>query len=163
MNRKLKSTLLGLLSATTALGALPPEALAGPMSATSPAAISLNAPVTDVHYWGPGWGWRHRYYRPYYRPWGYRPYYRHWGYRRYYRPWGMYRPYYRPWYRPYYRPWGYGYYRRAYYPYSGYGYDPAGAIFASAALGLMGAGIAAATAPRWGWGWGPGWGWGGWW
>ncbi len=29
-----------------------------------------------------------------------------------------------------------------------YGYDPAGAVFASAALGIMGAGIAAATAPR---------------
>lgn len=65
-----------------------------------------------------------------------------WGYHRH-RRYGYYRPYYR---RVYYR----------------YGYDPAGAIFASAALGLMGAGIAAATAPRWGWGWGPGWGWGGW-
>ena len=54
------------------------------------------------------------------------------------------------------------YYRRGY----GYRYDPAGAIFARAALGLMGAGIAAATAPRYygwgypygGWGWGGGWG-----
>ncbi|WP_292529469.1 hypothetical protein, partial [Methylocystis sp.] len=46
------------------------------------------------------------------------------------------------------------YYRRGY----GYRYDPAGAMFAGAALGLMGAGIAAATAPRYGWGYG---GWGG--
>lgn len=68
-----------------------------------------------------------------------------------------------------------GYYRR------GYGYDPGGAIFAGAALGLLGAGIAAASRPRyygygypyyggygygypgyygggWGGGWG-GWGW----
>jgi len=53
----------------------------------------------------------------------------------------------------------YGYYRRR------YGYDPAGAMFAGAALGLMGAGIAAATAPHYyGYGWGYpyyGYGWGG--
>lgn len=68
---------------------------------------------------------------------------RHWHYVRYYHP-------------------------RRYYRY-GYRYDPAGAIFAGAALGLMGAGIAAATAPRY-YGWGypyGGWGWGypygGWW
>ncbi|MEK4032410.1 TolC family protein [Methylocystis sp. IM3] len=36
------------------------------------------------------------------------------------------------------------YYRRGY----GYRYDPAGAMFAGAALSIMGAGIAAATAPR---------------
>lgn len=48
--------------------------------------------------------------------------------------------------------------RRHYYR---YGYDPAGAAFAGAALGIMGAGIAAATAPRY-YGWGPyyGYGWG---
>lgn len=159
MKKRLKSTLLGLLCASTALGALPPEALAGPMSVASPDTIGLKAPITDVHY--------RRYYRGH-RHWGYhRHHYRHWGwYRPHYRAWGYYRPAYR-W--GYYRPWG-GYYRPAYYPYYG-GYDPAGAIFATAALGLMGAGIAAATAPRWGWGWGgwggwggPGWGWGGgWW
>jgi|GEM_PF-1573385 len=52
------------------------------------------------------------------------------------------------------------YHPRRYYRY-GYRYDPAGAIFAGAALGLMGAGIAAATAPRY-YGWGypyGGWGW----
>lgn len=38
-------------------------------------------------------------------------------------------------------------YRRARY-YRHYGYDPGAAIFAGAALGLMGAGIAAATRPR---------------
>ena len=51
------------------------------------------------------------------------------------------------------------YYRR--YPYYRYGYryDPSGAIFAGAALGLAAAGVAAATAPRYygypgyGWGW----------
>ncbi|RTL85601.1 MAG: hypothetical protein EKK29_11635 [Hyphomicrobiales bacterium] len=139
MKKRLKSTLLGLLCASTALSALPPEALAGPMSVASPETVGLNAPITDVHYYRRYWGHRH---------WG-------WHRHRYYR-WGYYRPY--RW--GYYRPWGY--YRSAYYPYYG-GYDPAGAIFASAALGLMGAGIAAATAPRWGWGWGPGWGgWGGW-
>jgi hypothetical protein len=37
-------------------------------------------------------------------------------------------------------------YRR--YRYRRYGYDPSGAIFAGAALGLLGAGVAAATAPR---------------
>jgi hypothetical protein len=37
------------------------------------------------------------------------------------------------------------YYRRHYYP--RYGYDPGAAIFAGAALGLMGAGIAAASRP----------------
>lgn len=49
-----------------------------------------------------------------------------------------------------------------------YGYDPAGAIFAGAALGIMAAGIAAASRPRYygwypyyGYGWGyPRWGWG---
>ncbi len=136
MRNKLKSSLLGVLCATTALSALPPEALAGPMSVAPPATVALNAPTTEVHYyrhWGrPHWGYRH---------WGYR----HWGWRPHYRHWGYYRPY----------------YRRYYYPAYGY-YDPAGAIFASAALGLMGAGIAAATAPRWGWGWGPGWGYAGW-
>jgi hypothetical protein len=143
MRNKLKSSLLGVLCATTALSALPPEALAGPMSVAPPATVALNSLTTEVHY---------------YRRWGHR-HYRHWGWRHHHRHWGYYRPYYR-W--GYYRP----YYRRYYYPAYGY-YDPAGAIFASAALGLMGAGIAAATAPRWGWGggWGyPGWGWGGgWW
>ncbi|MGD9545069.1 MAG: hypothetical protein AB7U86_12905 [Methylocystis sp.] len=52
------------------------------------------------------------------------------------------------------------YYRRGY----GYRYDPAGAIFAATALGMMGAGIAAASSPYYGWGY-PygGWGWGGGW
>jgi len=36
-------------------------------------------------------------------------------------------------------------YRRGYY--RGYGYDPSGAIFAGAAAGLIGAGVAAATRP----------------
>ena len=39
------------------------------------------------------------------------------------------------------------YYRR-------YGYDPSGAIFAGAALGIMGAGIAAASRPRYYYGYG---------
>ncbi len=51
------------------------------------------------------------------------------------------------------------YHPRRYYRY-GYRYDPAGAIFAGAALGLIGAGIAAATAPRY-YGWG--YPYGGWW
>jgi|SRR5208283_3728054 hypothetical protein len=52
------------------------------------------------------------------------------------------------------------YYRRHYRHYRyGYRYDPSGAIFAGAALGLVGAGVAAATQPRYygypgyGWGW----------
>jgi hypothetical protein len=46
-----------------------------------------------------------------------------------------------------------GYYPRRY----RYGYDPGAAMFAGAALGLMGAGIAAATAPRYyDYGWGGG-------
>jgi hypothetical protein len=146
MHKNLKTTILAAVCGSTAFSALPPEALAGPMGVAPPAVVGLNAPTTEVHYYHRYW--RHRHY-------GYwRPYHRHWRHHH----WGYYRPY---------------YYRRAYYryPYYGYGYryDPAGAIFASAALGLMGAGIAAATAPRWGWGggwggwgWGPGWGWGGW-
>ncbi|WP_457796243.1 hypothetical protein [Methylocystis sp. S23] len=149
--------ILTALCGSTAFSALPPEALAGPMSVSPPSAVSLNLPTTEVHYYRRHWRHRHwGYWRPYRHHWGYyRPYYRHWGYYRPYRHWGYYRPYYR---RAYYR-----------YPYYGYGYNPAGALFATAALGLMGAGIAAATAPRWGWGgwggwgWGPGWGWGGWW
>ena len=43
-----------------------------------------------------------------------------------------------------------GYYRRRYYRH--YGYDPSGAIFAGAALGLLGAGIAAASQPYYGYG-----------
>jgi hypothetical protein len=39
-------------------------------------------------------------------------------------------------------------YRHRHYRRYGYGYDPGAAMFAGAALGLMGAGIAAATAPR---------------
>jgi hypothetical protein len=67
-------------------------------------------------------------------------------------------------YRRYYR--HHRYYRhRRYYRYYGYGYDPSGAIFAGAALGLIGAGIAASQphyyyGPYWGgypgyygWGW----------
>ena len=62
------------------------------------------------------------------------------------------------------------YYHRRYYGhrYYGYGYDPSGAIFAGAALGLLGAGIAASQPhyyyygyPAYGWGY-PGyygWGW----
>ena len=134
MRKSLKSAMLATRCGATALGASPPEALAGPMSLAPPAAVGLTAPTDQVHY---------RVYRRYGR----------WGY---YRParWGYYRPY----------------YRRAYYPryyggyYPGY-YDPAGAMFAGAALGLMGAGLAAAASPGWGWGggWGPGWGWGGGW
>jgi hypothetical protein len=155
MRKTLKTTILAALCGTTALSALPPEALAGPMGIAPPSVVALNAPTTEVHYYrhwryGRHWG----YWRPYHRHWRH-----HWGYYRPYRHWGYYRPYYR---RAYYG----GYYR---YPYYSYGYNPAGSLFAGAALGLMGAGIAAATAPRWGWGgwggWGgPGWGWGGgWW
>jgi hypothetical protein len=148
MRKNLKTMILAALCGSTALGAVPPEALAGPMGVAPPSVVSLDSLTTDVHY--------RRYYHRHYRHWGYRPYHRHWRHRH----WGYYRPYYR---RAYYG----GYYG---YPRYGYGYDPAGAIFASAALGLMGAGIAAATAPRWGYGWGgwgggwgPGWGWGGGW
>ncbi|ARN80479.1 hypothetical protein [Methylocystis bryophila] len=55
------------------------------------------------------------------------------------------------------------YYRR--YPYRyGYRYDPSGAIFAGAAMGLMAAGIAAASQPHYYYGYPayygyPGWGW----
>jgi hypothetical protein len=140
MRNKLKSSLLGLLSATTALSALPPEAMAGPMSIAPPATVALKAPTIDVHYyrhWGrPHWGYRHWGYRH----WGWRPHYRHWGYYRPYYHWGYYRPY----------------YRRVYYPAYGY-YNPGAAVFGSA-LGLMGLGLAAATAPAWGLGWGGGWG-----
>ena len=71
-------------------------------------------------------------------------YRRHYGPRRYYG--GHYRR-------------GYGYYRRGYGGYyRNYGYDPSGAIFAGAALGLLGAGIAGASGygygyPGYGWGW----------
>ncbi len=134
--------ILASLCGSTAMGAMPIEALAGPMSVAPPSTVSLNAPTTEVHYRR----WRHRH---------------HWGYARPYRHWGYYRTYRRAYYPRYY---GYGY--PVYYGYGGY--DPAGALFAGTALGLMGAGIAAATAPRWGYGWGgygwgPGWGWGGWW
>ncbi|QGM98354.1 hypothetical protein [Methylocystis parvus] len=149
MRKNLKTLILAALSGATALSSLPPEALAGPMSVAPPSVVGLSGPATNVYYYR-RWGYRpHGYWRPHYRSWGYyRPYrHRHWGYRSYYR-------------RVY-----YGY--PAYY---GYGYDPAGAMFAGAALGIMGAGLAAATAPRWGYGgwgwgggWGPGWGWGGWW
>lgn len=48
-------------------------------------------------------------------------------------------------------------YHRYYYR---YGYDPGGALFGAAALGLMAGAISAATAPRYyGWGY-PGYGWG---
>ncbi|MDJ0447152.1 MULTISPECIES: hypothetical protein [Methylocystis] len=152
MRKSVRNAILASLSGATAIGAIPPEAFAGPMTIAPPGVVSLAAPTVEAHYYR-RWGHRHwGYYRPHY--------YRHWGYYRphYYRHWGYYRPH---------------YYRRAYYGYpryyGGY-YDPAGAVFASAALGLMGAGIAAATAPSWGYGWGgwgggwgPGWGWGGWW
>lgn len=152
MRKIVRNAILASLSGATAMSAIPPEAFAGPMTIAPPGAVSLAAPTVEAHYYR-HWGHRHwGYYRPHY--------YRHWGYYRphYYRHWGYYRPH---------------YYRRVYYGYpryyGGY-YDPAGAVFASAALGLMGAGIAAATAPSWGYGWGgwggwggPGWGWGGWW
>ena len=126
MRKSVKNAILASLCGAAVLSALPPEALAGPMSLAAPAVVRLADVTTPV----------------YYRPWGHvrygywRPHYRHYGY-----------------YRPYYR-------RAYYYPYYGYRYDPSGAIFASAALGLMGAGIAAASAPSWGWGpgWGGGWG-----
>jgi hypothetical protein len=76
-------------------------------------------------------------------------YRRHYGPRRYYG--GHYR-----------RGYG-GYYRRGYY--RNYGYDPSGAIFAGAALGLLGAGIAGASGYGYGYpgygypGYGGGWGW----
>jgi hypothetical protein len=140
MSKQLRHALLGVLCATTTLGGLPADVLAGPMSAAPPATVGLTAPVDAVHYY-------RRYYRPVYRV-GYHRRYAYYPRRAYYYPRRVY----------------YGYPRRHY-----YGYDPSGAIFASAALGLMGAGIAAATAPRWGYGgwgwgggWGPGWGYGGW-
>jgi hypothetical protein len=71
-------------------------------------------------------------------------------YRRHYAP----RRYYGGHYR---RGYG-GYYRRGYY--RNYGYDPSGAIFAGAALGLLGAGIAGASGYGYGY---PGYGYGGGW
>ncbi|ARN80489.1 hypothetical protein [Methylocystis bryophila] len=61
----------------------------------------------------------------------------------------------------------YVHYRRYHRRYYRYGYDPSGAIFAGAAMGLMAAGVAAASQPRYyygypgyygypvygGWGW----------
>jgi hypothetical protein len=151
MTNKIKSALLGILCASTAGAAMPPEAYA--MAAAPPAAVGLSPPVETVHYF-------RRYYRPYYRPYVHRrAYYPSYGYYR--RP-VSYRP--RPVYyaRPVYyysRPVYYGY--PAYYGGGyGYGYNPGGAMFAGAALGLMGAGIAAASRPHWGGGWGHRhWGW----
>src|SRR5476651_194463 len=61
-------------------------------------------------------------------------------YRRHYGPRRYYGGHYRRGHGGYYsRGYG-GYYRRGYY--RNYGYDPSGAIFAGAALGLLGAGIA---------------------
>ena len=61
----------------------------------------------------------------------------------------------------------YVHYRRYHRRYYGYGYDPSGAIFAGAALGLMAAGVAAASQPHYYYGYPPyygppgyyGWGW----
>jgi hypothetical protein len=104
MRKTLKSTLAAALCGATAFAALPPEVLAGPMSAASPSSVGLTAPAEKV------------YYRRYFGP------------RRYYG----------------------GYHPRRYYRH--YGYDPSGAIFAGAALGLLGAGIAAASQPYYGYG-----------
>ncbi|WP_051134429.1 hypothetical protein [Methylocystis sp. ATCC 49242] len=132
MRKRINSVIAGTLCGATAIGALPFEALAGPLSVASPSTVALSAPTSTVHYRRYHRGYRVGYYYP-------RRHYYRYRYPRYYR----------------------------------YGYDPAGAMFAGAALGIMGAGIAAATAPRWGWGyggwgyggwgWGPGWGWGGGW
>ena len=71
-------------------------------------------------------------------------YRRHYGRPRYYG--GHYRRRYGGYYRG-----GYGgYYRGGYY--RNYGYDPSGAIFAGAALGLLGAGIAGASGYGYGYG-----------
>ena len=70
-------------------------------------------------------------------------------YRRHYAPRRYYGGHYRRGYGGYYRRGYGGYYRRGYY--RNYGYDPSGAIFAGAALGLLGAGIAGAS----GYGYGP--------
>ena len=128
MHKSFKSGIVGLLCVTMAATALPSEVLAGPMGVTDPTTLGPSSPIETIHY-RRYWGHRH-YYRHYHR-YGY--YRRYWGHRHYY--------------RHYYR---HGYYRRY-----RYGYDPAGAIFAGAALGIMGAGIAAATRPHYyGYGWG---------
>ena len=78
-------------------------------------------------------------------------------YRRHYGPRRYYGGHYRRGYGGYYRRGYGGYYRRGYY---GIGYDPSGAIFAGAALGLLGAGIAGARATGYGYpgyGYGRGW------
>jgi hypothetical protein len=136
MSKSVRTALLGVLCATTTLGAIPPEALAGPMSVAPAGTVSLSAPVENVYYY-------RRHYRPVYHLGYYRP-------RTYY----VRRVYYYPR-RVYYYGYPYGYYP-AY-----YSYDPGGAVFAGAALGLMGASIAIGAGPRWGyWGWGgPGWWW----
>jgi hypothetical protein len=141
MSTRLKGVLLGVLCASTTLSAMPPEVLAGPMSVAPPATVSLSAPTEKIYYY-------RRHYRPVYGVGYYRP-------RVHYRRYAYYYPR-----RVYYYGYPYGYYP-AYY---GYGYDPGGAIFAGAALGLMGVGMAAAMRPHWGyyggWGWGgPGWWW----
>ena len=135
MRKTLKSALAAALCGTTAFAASPAGVLAGPMTVTSPLSVGLTAPAEKV----------------YYR--------RHYGPRRYYgghyhRGYGG---YYRRGYGGYYRRGYGGYYRRGY-------YDPSGAIFAGAALGLLGAGIAGASGygygyPGYGYGYGyPGYG-----
>jgi hypothetical protein len=154
MKNSLQSALLGVLCGATALAAMPPEAYA--MSAAPPAAVGLAAPVAKV--------WYRSYCRPYVQRRAYYPRYS------YYRPRTAYYSYGYPSYSSGY---SYGYpayssgYSYAYpsygygssYPSYGYGYNGGGAMVAGAALGLMGAGIAAASRPHWGGGWGGG-GWG---
>ena len=137
MRKSLKSALATALCGAIAFKApSPAEVLAGPMTAASPLSVGLTAPAEKVYYrrhYGP-----RRYYGGHYRR-GYGGYYRR-GYGGYYR-----------------RGYG-GYYRRGYY--RNYGYDPSGAIFAGAALGLLGAGIAGASGYGYGYpGYGYGWGW----
>jgi hypothetical protein len=142
MRKSLKSALAAALCGATVFAAPPAEVLAGPMTVASPLSVGLTAPAEKVYYrrhYGP-----RRYYGGHYRR-GYGGYYRR-GYGGYYR-----------------RGYG-GYYRRGYY--RNYGYDPSGAIFAGAALGLLGAGIAGASGygygyPGYGYGYGyPGYGYG---
>ncbi|WGJ15769.1 hypothetical protein QEV83_05785 [Methylocapsa sp. D3K7] len=147
MRKSLKSVLAAALCGATVFAAPPAEVLAGPMTVASPLSVGLTDPAEKV----------------YYR--------RHYGPRRYYG--GHYRRryggYYRRGYGGYYRRGYGGYYRGGYY--RNYGYDPSGAIFAGAALGLLGAGIAGASGygygygyPGYGYGYGyPGYGYGGGW
>lgn len=138
MRQSLRKALLGILCGSTGLSAMPPEALAGPISVAPPAAVSLTSPVAPV-----------RHYRRHYRPVVVRRVVYYYPRRVYYGyPYGYSYPAY-----------GYGY---GYDPgaalFTAAALGIMGAGIAAASRPRWGYGYG------WGWG-GPGWGWGGpgWW